>query len=185
MDRKIVVFSFLIVIGLLIFNNAGAEALKDPLGGRTIDVVIGDISTGIRNIVGTLAGIMFVISGIMFLVSGGSPEMVQKAKSYLMYAVIGAVIALSAAAIVASAKVAAKAGSFEKILEEIAKVVGGIVGSVAAIMFVISGIMFSLSGGNPNMIQKAKSCLLYAVIGAVVALSATIIAATITTIIGT
>lgn len=185
MVKKILVFSVLIVIGLLIFNNTLAVGLKDPLGVSDFGQLLKNIAKGVRNIVGALAGIMFVISGITFLVSGGSPELTQKAKSYLMYAVIGTVIALTAEAMVASTEVAAKAGSFEKILEEIAKIVGGIVGSVATIMFVISGIMFLLSGGNPNMIQKAKSCLLYAVIGAVVALSATIIAATITTIIGT
>lgn len=61
---------------------------------------------------------------------------------------------------------------FSGLLKNIAKGVAGVVGSLAVIMFIISGIMYLTSAGSPERINQAKGCLVYAVIGVVIALSA-------------
>ena len=50
-----------------------------------------------------------------------------------------------------------------------------IAGSVAVIIIVIAGLMYVLSGGNPENTRRAKDAIIYAVIGLVVAIAARII----------
>lgn len=71
-----------------------------------------------------------------------------------------------------------------QVLESITKGVADIVGPLAGIMVVIAGILFLTSAGNPERVNTAKTCLMYAVIGGAIALSAGVISATITKIIG-
>lgn len=47
-----------------------------------------------------------------------------------------------------------------------------ILGSAAVIMIIYSGILYVMSGGDENNVKKAKSTLMYSVIGLVVALLA-------------
>lgn len=47
-----------------------------------------------------------------------------------------------------------------------------ILGAVAVLVIIISGIMYIVSGGDPNAVNKAKNTLLYAVIGLIVAIIA-------------
>lgn len=74
--------------------------------------------------------------------------------------------------------------SFGELLEKIAGVAGSIVGAVSILMFVIAGILFMTSAGSPERIQSAKSALMYAVLGAIIALAAKGIAGTLTSLSG-
>lgn len=65
-----------------------------------------------------------------------------------------------------------KADSFPKLLTDIADVVGTVVASVAVLMFIVAGIFFLISAGNPNMITRARTALGYAIVGLVVGLAA-------------
>ncbi len=47
-----------------------------------------------------------------------------------------------------------------------------ILGAVAVIVIIIAGIMYIISVGDPNAVNKAKNTLLYAVIGLIVAIIA-------------
>ncbi len=51
----------------------------------------------------------------------------------------------------------------------------GIMGGVAVIMIIIGGILYVLSNGDPGKAKTAKNTILYAVIGLVVAMSASAI----------
>ena len=50
-----------------------------------------------------------------------------------------------------------------------------IVGIVAVIMIIVSGIMYTTSGGDPARVKKAKDALTVAVIGLIIALLAAVI----------
>lgn len=47
-----------------------------------------------------------------------------------------------------------------------------ILGAVAVIVIIIAGVMYVISVGDPNAVNKAKNTLLYAVIGLIVAIIA-------------
>lgn len=67
----------------------------------------GDANTLIMNIVkwllgfvGALAVLMIIVAGIMYITAAGDEGRVDKAKSYLVYAIVGLVVALLGYAIV-------------------------------------------------------------------------------------
>ena len=64
------------------------------------------------------------------------------------------------------------AGTLEVLIGRISTAVAGLVGGIAVIMFIIAGICFLTSAGDPGKIQKAKDFLKYAIIGIVIALIA-------------
>jgi hypothetical protein len=70
------------------------------------------------------------------------------------------------------------------LLNKIADIVAGVVGTVAVIMFLIAGILFLTSAGDPGRLQTAKTCFWYAIIGVAVALGAKALIAIVTTAIG-
>lgn len=50
-------------------------------------------------------------------------------------------------------------------MDETIAIAFGILGSIAVLMFVIGGIMYILSKGNPGDMAKAKDTLIYAAVG--------------------
>ncbi len=62
-------------------------------------------------------------------------------------------------------------GSFADLIENITKYIAGVIGMVAILMFVISGIQFVTSAGNPGKIDQAKKTAIYAAIGTGIALA--------------
>ncbi|MBI5077605.1 hypothetical protein HZB94_04465 [Candidatus Falkowbacteria bacterium] len=55
--------------------------------------------------------------------------------------------------------------AFEQMVANAAQIILGIAGSLTLLMFVIGGVQFLISGGNPKMIDKGKSTLKYATFG--------------------
>ena len=72
--------------------------------------------------------------------------------------------------------------SFPILLGNIVKYASGLVATLAVIMIVIAGIVYLTSGGGARM-ETAKKILVYAVAGIVIALAASGIVSTITSII--
>lgn len=67
--------------------------------------------------------------------------------------------------------------SFNALITGIIGAVAEVVGGLSTIMFIVSGILFLTSGGNPGRMQTAKTALFYAIIGIVICLSASAITA--------
>lgn len=59
-----------------------------------ISVLITRILNWVAGIIMTIAVIMLLFSAVMYLTAGGSEERVGKAKSYLLYAIVGIVVAI-------------------------------------------------------------------------------------------
>lgn len=62
----------------------------------------------------------------------------------------------------------ASAGELQTVLQ----IVFGIVGALALLMIVISGLRYVLSGDNPDRAGRARSGIVYALVGLVIALTA-------------
>lgn len=62
-------------------------------------------------------------------------------------------------------------GDFASLILLIFNWLKGIIGTLAVLMFVIAGIQFVVSAGNPGKIDQAKKTAIYAAIGAGVALA--------------
>ena len=84
---------------------ASAVTIPNPLGAvNSFCALLTNIANGIGIFIATLGTIMIVISGIMYLISAGSPERINKAKTALVYAIVGIVVGISASTIVAIVK---------------------------------------------------------------------------------
>jgi hypothetical protein len=77
-----------------------SPTIKVPSNGPSVDTII----TGAINILLWVAGIasviVIIVGGIMFIVSGGDENTTKRARSAILYAIIGLVITLLAFAIV-------------------------------------------------------------------------------------
>jgi len=61
---------------------------------------------------------------------------------------------------------------FSTLFKGIADTVGTMIASVATIMFIVAGIYYLTSAGNPGRIETAKKILIYAIAGIVIGLGA-------------
>lgn len=68
--------------------------------GKGLKGIIKDVVDILLFIIGVLSVIMLIIGGIRYTTSNGNPEQIKAAKSTIMYAVIGLIIAILAFAIV-------------------------------------------------------------------------------------
>ena len=55
--------------------------------------------------------------------------------------------------------------SFSQIISNITKYISGVIGVLAILMFIIAGILFVISAGEPEKIQRAKKTAIWAAIG--------------------
>jgi len=60
----------------------------------TLASTINDIVLWLLGFVGALAVLMIIVAGIMYLTSGGDEGRVEKAKQWLIYAIVGLIVAL-------------------------------------------------------------------------------------------
>lgn len=58
----------------------------------------------------------------------------------------------------------------QEIIGNIVNAILGVVGLVAVAMIVYGGVLFSISGGNQDTLDKAKKTITYAVVGLIIAL---------------
>jgi len=77
-----------------------------------------------------------------------------------------------------------KATSFQQLITNMTSAISLLVGSIGVIMLIIAGIYFLISAGEPQKLQKAKDFAVWAIIGIVIALTASAIVALIKAILG-
>ena len=76
--------------------SSGTKYLPNALGKNTsLPVIIGTIIKGAMGVMGALVLLMLVWGGFQWLTSAGSPEKVKKGTQTMVWAVIGAFLALS------------------------------------------------------------------------------------------
>ncbi len=75
-----------------------------------------------------------------------------------------------------SSSVAAPTSTVNDVIKTVITIVSWVVGAISVIMIIASGLMFTTSAGNPEKAKKARSTIVYALIGiVVVALSQVIV----------
>ena len=162
-------------------NIENEETLKTGLW-----TIVTNILTDITVAAAYLVLSYVIYGGYLYISSTGDPSKVSAAKKTLAHAFIGLAIVLLANVILNSIRVALLGanGSFatncatdecinpSDMVKNIIQWVIGIAGVVSAIFVVYGGIAYATSSGDPSKIQKAKSTIIYALIGlAVVALA--------------
>lgn len=121
--------------------------------------------------------------GFLFITSGGNASQVEKARKSILNAVIGLVISIGAIVISNLAfsllsdtatvnDYGVREINADDLVLTIVNFVYYIAGIVAVIVIIIAGITYSTSIGDASRIVRAKSMILYSVIGLVVMLAA-------------
>lgn len=132
-----------------------------------------------------------IYGGYLYIFSSGDPSKVATGKKALYQSFIGLAIVMLAHIILNSIRVAllGSGGSFAQNCAESSCITPstlvtnaiqwsiGIAGVVAAIFVVYGGISYTTSSGDANKLQKAKTMIIYALIGLVIVALAEIITA--------
>jgi len=79
-------------------GNSGAsvtttQTAAGSLTNTTVFGLVSNVMNWLLGLTGVLAVIAFVISGILYLTAAGDEEQIEKAKTTMMYAIIGLVVA--------------------------------------------------------------------------------------------
>lgn len=90
-------FLSLVLVGVPIVlatngGTTGGWSVPDPLGGKTFEQLVTDISYWIFNIGLPIAVIVIIYSGILFMMAGGNEEKINQAKKTFFWALIGSAI---------------------------------------------------------------------------------------------
>lgn len=122
-----------------------------------------------------------IYGGYLYMFSSGDPGKAAAGKKTLTQAFIGLAVVLSAYTIFGAIRIALignQAFSFEngvdggEMVTNLIQWVVGIGGAVAAIFIIVGAAGYITSNGDPGKLQKAKTTILYALIGlAIVALA--------------
>jgi len=70
-----------------------------PLGGVTLDLIIGRIIAVMLGLLGSISLAVFVWGGIIWMTASGNDEKIKKAKNIIVYAVFGLIMAFGSYAI--------------------------------------------------------------------------------------
>lgn len=68
-----------------------------------------------------------------------------------------------------------KAGAGESQIQDVLRLVFIIAGAISVLVIAIAGLNYVLSSGDPQKVAKAKDTILYAVIGLVISIMATVV----------
>lgn len=74
--------------------NAGNAGTGSNLASNSITTVLGTLMKGLLGIVGVIGVIAFVIAGILYLTAAGNEEQIEKAKTTMLYSIVGMIVAL-------------------------------------------------------------------------------------------
>ena len=153
------------------------DGTGDDIGAFIWKIVLNIIEIALR-IIGIIATGYILYGGFTYLTSNGSPEKAAKGLNLIMGAAIGLIISISSIGIINKlfeiipSDTVQSNGIYElsvaDVISSVTSIIYWIAGAVAVIMFVISGLRFITSAGNPSGVQKARSTMVHSVIGLVV-----------------
>lgn len=111
MNKHLYIILLIFVISIVFIGSASAvflpqpEKVGDPEPLKQPDIMgdeglVNRITSWLFTILLLAAVVFIILSGYMFVTSAGDPETIKKARTFLLYAVIALVVAISAKAIV-------------------------------------------------------------------------------------
>ena len=100
------------------------------------------------------------------------------AKLMSLYVAFGLPFILSSPALAATTDIS----SVDNFIKSLIQAIAGLAGLIATGFFVIGGISYMTSSGNPEHLQKAKHTIMYAAIGLVITIAAFVLSNIVTTL---
>lgn len=157
--------------------TSGSCEIKSPKDDEEVKAYVWTI---VLNVLGLVLGLMgylaigFVMwGGIQYMIAQGDPGKVAKGKKTIMNAVIGLIISMTASILSgAISGIISDAKNNSDFVMSIFNKVFFWSGIVAVIMIVYGGIQYTTSTGNPAGTAKAKTTILYSIIGLLVVILA-------------
>ncbi len=148
------------------------EAIKEFVWTAVLNVI-----SMVLGIMGYLAIGFVIFGGIQYMIGQGDPVKVAKGKKTITNSVIGLIVVMSASIISGAIAdiVSGAHQSGDNFFLEIFNKVFVWAGIIAVIMVIYGGIQYITSTGNPQGITKAKTTILYSIIGLLVVLFASAI----------
>ena len=163
-------------------------------GNSSILLILLAVVDDLFRIIGLLAVVFIIYAGIQFVTSNGSPDEAAKARGTLINALVGLAIAAIAIAFVSylgnvvgpgaaphpatsdqiDVSVLPNPGGADTgaIIPTILSIVFVTTGGIAMLIIVIAGYRYILAQGDPQATAQAKSTIIYALVGLLVAITA-------------
>ena len=144
---------------------------------NNVIVIAANVLTDLTIIAAYLVVGYVIYGGYLYMFSSGDSTKAANGKKTLLHAFIGLAIVMSASIILGAIRVAlvgnAKLTASQNVdtnamVTNLIQWVVGISGVVAAVFLIIGGISYITSSGDSNKLQKAKSTILYAIIGLII-----------------
>ncbi len=180
----------LLVIPLAVFAapacsdvTAASTQLCNGLGGtNTFPQLLTKVFVFVGTVIGMLAVTMIVYSGFRMLIARGEPDALKTAKAGFSYAIIGVVISVMSFGIVLAFQKFIGVGPNGNIVDGqinnplkdsttqgfISTIVTnflGLIGILASVMIIYNAYLYITAAGNEQQTAKAKTGLLWSVVG--------------------
>ena len=172
----------LAVAATLIVESIHNRLTGDVPGGvlPKAEPTVTDIIGFVMLLIGLVSLLMIVIQGMRYALSRGNPEKVAQAKNGIIYSLVGVVISVTSwsmvqfvlGKLVIPPSGQANPGDLSKLMGSIIGVIVFITGVISAIIVIIGGYNYIFSGGDSNKVSSARSTIIYALIGLIIAVAA-------------
>jgi hypothetical protein len=83
-----------------VIKKSADKACTDSCGGTSLDEVLSGISNTLVFLVGAVSVIFIIIGGLRYVTSNGDAKNIEAAKTTILYAVVGVIVAMMSYAIV-------------------------------------------------------------------------------------
>jgi hypothetical protein len=153
--------------------------------GYQIWTIVANIAYDLLVVAGIITVFVMVFGGFTYMTSTGNADKASKGQNTMIGGMIGAIISISASAIVGFLADNLTKGSAVDAYGQLTNVSDGsglvmgalntlyfIVGAVAVIMIIYSGFLYTAARGKDENVKRAKTSLTYAVAGFAMALMA-------------
>ena len=174
----VVVFANIIIssVGIAMLGSSGAFD-ANCIADKNVECVkpetlITNVINWVIGIAGVVSAVYVVIGGIGYITSAGDPNKLQKAKTTIVYSLLGlAIVGLSLIISNSGRNIIQAANTGDDIKEPILNLLNSIIGflSVVSVIFIIKGgFGYMTSSGDPGKLKSAKDTILYACIGLII-----------------
>ena len=168
------------------------RGVRNVVGGKCEIMNPGTYKTGIKDfviqvglngidiaihLVGYIAFGFILYGGIQFVLSQGSSDKAAKARTTILNASIGLVLAISSSAIVNLVWGVTSATTAEAVVTKLINMASFAIGAAAVIVIIIAGFSMVTSGDKPDSVAKARNAILYSAIGLAVIVFANVLIA--------
>lgn len=162
-----------------VFLTTLGQAVNAPsLPKVEADAGLGAVSNIAFAVLGGISLIIVVLQGVRYTLSQGDSQKLNQARNGIIYALVGIVVATTGYSLVNYAldqvviEDKADVSTISSMLVSVAGVIALVGGVIAVIMVIIGAVRFVASGDNPQATAAARNTIIYALIGALVAMMA-------------